>query len=156
EGDKVEAQIQFGWSVNGYGIGDLVAVMNEISDAEVDRLLGEYGEQYEIAKALRDSAAWHNVRYQARTELGLGAFLENGGYGAFTTTFEDLHGMEQLPGLAVQRLMESGYGFGGEGDWKTAALVRVMKIMAGGEGTSFMEDYTYHMQPGNELVLGAH
>ena len=156
EGDKVEAQMQFGWSVNGYGVGDLVAVMNEVTDAEVDRLLGEYAEQYEIAQALRDSTAWSHVRYQARIELGLRAFLENGGFGAFTTTFEDLHGMEQLPGLAVQRLMADGYGFGGEGDWKTAALVRIMKIMADGEGTSFMEDYTYHMQPGNELVLGAH
>jgi len=156
EGDKVEAQMQFGWSVNGYGVGDLVAVMNEVTDAEVERLLGVYTDEYEIAKTLRDSAAWSNVRYQARIELGLRAFLENGGFGAFTTTFEDLHGMEQLPGLAVQRLMADGYGFGGEGDWKTSALVRIMKMMAGGEGTSFMEDYTYHMQPGNELVLGAH
>lgn len=156
EGDKVEAQIRFGWSINGYGIGDLVAAMNEISDAEVDRLLGEYEDQYEIARQLRESASWTHVRYQARIELGLGAFLKNGGFGAFTTTFEDLHGMEQLPGLAVQRLMAAGYGFAGEGDWKTAALVRMMKTMAGGEGTSFMEDYTYHLEPGNELVLGSH
>jgi L-arabinose isomerase len=156
EGDKVEAQIRFGWSVNGYGIGDLVDVMKDIPDADVDRLLGEYVDQYEISKQVRESVAWSHVRYQARVELGLGTFLKDGGFGAFTTTFEDLHGMEQLPGLAVQRLMAAGYGFAGEGDWKTAALVRVMKTMAGGEGTSFMEDYTYHLEPGNEMVLGAH
>jgi len=156
EGNKVEAQMQFGWSINGYGIGDLVQVMNEVSDSELAALLGEYEDQYEISAAVRGTEIWENVRYQAKIELGLKAFLQNGGYGAFTTTFEDLHGMQQLPGLAVQRLMGQGYGFGGEGDWKTAALVRIMKIMAGGEGTSFMEDYTYHMEPGNELVLGAH
>ncbi|WP_166238702.1 L-arabinose isomerase [Paenibacillus turpanensis] len=157
EGDKVEAQIRFGWSVNGYGIGDLVAKMNEISDAEVNRLMDEYAELYDIVPAGRtDGAVRDSIREQARIELGMKAFLTEGGFGAFTTTFEDLHGMKQLPGLAVQRLMAEGYGFGGEGDWKTAALVRLMKIIAGNEGTSFMEDYTYHMEPGNELVLGAH
>lgn len=156
EGDKVEAQMRFGWAVNGYGVGDLVCMMNEATDDELDRLLGEYIEQYEISKSVRESSAWAHVRYQARIEIGLRAFLQNGGFGAFTTTFEDLHGLEQLPGLAVQRLMADGYGFGGEGDWKTAALVRVMKVMASGEGTSFMEDYTYHMEPGREMVLGAH
>lgn len=157
EGDKVEAQIQFGWSVNGYGVGDLVQRMRDISEAEVKRLFDEYSELYDIAgEGRKEGAIREAILEQARIELGLKAFLEEGGFGAFTTTFEDLHGMKQLPGLAVQRLMAAGYGFGGEGDWKTAALLRVMKIMAGGEGTSFMEDYTYHMEPGNELVLGAH
>lgn len=157
EGDKVEAQIEFGWAVNGYGVGDLVQRIQAVSDAEVGQLLAEYAEKYEISSTVReDSQKWNAVRGQARIELGLRGFLQDGEFGAFTTTFEDLHGMEQLPGLAVQRLMESGYGFGGEGDWKTAALVRVMKVMAGNEGTSFMEDYTYHLEPGNELILGAH
>jgi len=157
EGDKVEAQIRFGWSVNGYGVGDLVARVREVSDADVDRLMEEYESLYDIAPEGRREGAYREaIRYQARVELGLKAFLEEGGYTAFTTTFEDLHGLRQLPGLAVQRLMSQGYGFGGEGDWKTAALVRLMKIMAGNEGTSFMEDYTYHLDPDNELVLGAH
>ena len=159
EGDKVEAQIQFGWSVNGYGVGDLVSRVNGFSDAEVDRLLREYEEQYDLLPDLRDAGPGRDrVREQARIELGLRAFLQDGNFGAFTTTFEDLHGLPQLPGLAVQRLMGDGYGFAGEGDWKTAALVRVMKTMATGlsQGTSFMEDYTYHLEPGNELVLGAH
>jgi L-arabinose isomerase len=157
EGDKVEAQIKLGWSVNGYGIGDLVEYVNKVTDAEVDQLYAEYDKQYEIAAAaVTDSSIRESIREQARIELGMKAFLEAGDFGAFTTTFEDLHGIKQLPGLAVQRLMEAGYGFGGEGDWKTAALTRVMKILAGGEGTSFMEDYTYHLEPGKELVLGAH
>ena len=159
EGDKVEAQVQFGWSVNGYGVGDLVSRVNGFSDAEVDRLMREYEETYDLAPDVRTAGpARDRVREQARIELGLRAFLTDGGFGAFTTTFEDLHGLPQLPGLAVQRLMGDGYGFAGEGDWKTAALVRVMKVMASGlaAGTSFMEDYTYHLEPGNELVLGAH
>lgn len=157
EGDKVEAQIQFGWSINGYGIGDLVEYVREVSDADVNRLMEEYADLYDIVPEGRaDGAIRDAIRYQARVELGMKAFLQNGGFSAFTTTFEDLHGMEQLPGLAAQRLMAQGYGFAGEGDWKTAALVRLMKIIAGGEGTSFMEDYTYHMEPGNELVLGSH
>ena len=157
EGDKVEAQIKLGWSVNGYGIGDLTAGINAISDMEVDDLIKKYEEIYDFApEAGINGAAHHAVREQARIELGMKTFLEKGGFGALTTTFEDLHGLKQLPGLAIQRLMSHGYGFGGEGDWKTSALVRTMKIMAGGEGTSFMEDYTYHMEPGNEMVLGAH
>lgn len=157
EGDKVEAQIKFGWSVNGYGVGDLVQRINAVSDVEVNRLLNEYAETYEIPSAVRsDSYKWDRVRGQARIELGLKAFLRDGNFTAFTTTFEDLHGMEQLPGLAAQRLMEAGYGFAGEGDWKTAALVRILKVMTGNQGTSFMEDYTYHLEPGNELILGAH
>ncbi|WP_042462393.1 L-arabinose isomerase [Neobacillus dielmonensis] len=157
EGDKVEAQIKFGWTVDGYGVGDLVQRMNDVTEQEVDQLMAEYEEQYDIAsEGLTDGPVREAIRYQARIELGLKAFLEEGGYTAFTTTFEDLHGMRQLPGLAVQRLMEQGYGFGGEGDWKTAALVRLMKTLAGNQGTSFMEDYTYHLEPGNEMVLGAH
>jgi L-arabinose isomerase len=157
EGDKVEAQIQFGWTVNGFGVGDLVQRMNAVSDAEVARLFAEYAELYEMADEARSAGpVKESILVQARIELGLKMFLQEGGYSAFTTTFEDLHGMSQLPGLAVQRLMAEGYGFGGEGDWKTAALVRIMKIMAEGKDTSFMEDYTYHLEPGNELVLGAH
>jgi L-arabinose isomerase len=157
EGDKVEAQIQFGWSVNGYGVGDLVQRVKEISEADVNQLVEEYIEVYEIDSEVRGNvAAWESVREQARMELGIRAFLKEGNFTAFTTTFEDLHGLKQLPGLAVQRLMAEGYGFGAEGDWKTAALVRTMKIMANGEGTSFMEDYTYHLEPGNEQILGSH
>lgn len=157
EGDKVEAEIQFGWSVNGYGIGDLALRVQAVAEAEVEALFEEYKRQYELpAEALQPGAYQDAIKYQARIELGMKRFLEEGGFTAFTTTFEDLHGLEQLPGLAVQRLMEAGYGFAGEGDWKTAALVRLMKIMAGNVGTSFMEDYTYHMEQGNELVLGSH
>jgi len=157
EGDKVEAQIKFGWTVNGYGVGDLVQRMNDVSEQELDQLMAEYEEKYTIVpEGLTEGPVRESIRYQARIELGMKAFLEEGGYSAFTTTFEDLHGMRQLPGLAVQRLMEQGYGFAGEGDWKTAALVRLMKIIAGNEQTSFMEDYTYHFEPGNEMVLGAH
>ncbi|MFB9759432.1 L-arabinose isomerase [Ectobacillus funiculus] len=157
EGDKIEAQIKFGWTVNGYGVGDLVQRMNDISEQEVDQLFEEYKELYEIVpEGLGEGTVQESIREQARIELGLKAFLKEGNYTAFTTTFEDLHGIRQLPGLAVQRLMAEGYGFAGEGDWKTAALTRLMKIIAGGVGTSFMEDYTYHFEPGNELVLGAH
>lgn len=157
EGDKVEAQIKFGWTVNGYGVGDLVEYMNAVTEEELDHLMAEYEEKYDISEAgLTDGPVRDSIRYQGRIELGMKAFLTEGGYTAFTTTFEDLHGMKQLPGLAAQRLMEQGYGFAGEGDWKTAALVRLMKIIAGNKGTSFMEDYTYHFEPGNELVLGAH
>ncbi|MDF2961465.1 MAG: arabinose isomerase [Paenibacillus sp.] len=157
EGDKVEAQIKFGWSVNGYGIGDLVQRMNDISDSEVKQLFDEYSELYDIVPEGRENGPVRDaIMEQARIELGMKAFLQEGGFGAFTTTFEDLHGMKQLPGLAVQRLMAEGYGFGGEGDWKTSALVRLMKMIAGNVGTSFMEDYTYHFEPGNELILGAH
>ncbi|NLH96850.1 MAG: L-arabinose isomerase [Clostridiaceae bacterium] len=159
EGDKVEAQIKFGWSINGYGIGDLVARIANVSDSEADRLVREYGELYEIPAEVRSSKeAMEAIKEQARIEIGLRSFLMEGGFGAFTTTFEDLHGMKQLPGLAVQRLMADGYGFGAEGDWKTAAMVRMTKIMTEGlpGGTTFMEDYTYHLAPGNEMILGAH
>lgn len=157
EGDKVEAQIRFGWSVDGYGVGDLVQYVDAVGEQEVDRLMDEYEALYDIVPEGRTPGDVRDaIRYQARLELGIRTFLEEGGYTAFTTTFEDLHGLKQLPGLAVQRLMAQGYGFGGEGDWKTAALVRLMKVMAGNVGTSFMEDYTYHLDPSNELVLGAH
>jgi L-arabinose isomerase len=157
EGDKVEAQIKFGWSVNGYGIGDLVQYIKDVPEQKVKELFDEYAELYDIVpEGFHEGPVRESIREQARIELGLRAFLEERNFTAFTTTFEDLHGMKQLPGLAVQRLMAEGYGFGGEGDWKTAALVRMMKIMADGKGTSFMEDYTYHFEPGNEMILGAH
>jgi L-arabinose isomerase len=159
EGDKVEAEMQFGYSVNTYGIGDLVKVINDSTDKAVDNLVKEYEERYKVADALRKGNAQHAaLRDAARIELGLQTFLEAGGFKGFTDTFEDLHGMVQLPGIAAQRLMAKGYGFAGEGDWKTAALVRAMKTMGQGlpGGNSFMEDYTYHFEPGNNLVLGAH
>jgi L-arabinose isomerase len=155
EGDKVAAQRQFGYSVNGYGVGDLVAAVRQVSDAEADAVVKQYREQYEVKV---DEAHQASLRVQARIEAGMRAFLQKGGFSAFTTTFEDLHGLEQLPGLAVQRLMAEGYGFGAEGDWKTAALVRALKVMSSGMkgGTSFMEDYTYHLDPKGPKVLGAH
>ncbi|MEP7292188.1 MAG: L-arabinose isomerase [Chloroflexota bacterium] len=159
EGDKVEAQQRFGYAVHGYGVGDLVDVMQQVSDAEVDALLADYAGQYVIAPDLQAGGARHaSVREAARIELALRNFLTAGGFKAFTTTFEDLHGLAQLPGLACQRLMADGYGFAGEGDWKTAALVRTMKVMSAGlqGGTSFMEDYTYHLSPNGQKVLGAH
>jgi L-arabinose isomerase len=154
EGDKVAAQAQLGYSVNGYGVGDLVARMNRVEDGAVDKLVAEYRDVYSIAKSHDRPDA---LRVAAKIELGLRAFLEEGGFGAFTDTFQDLHGLDQLPGIAVQRLMADGYGFGGEGDWKTAALVRTMKVMAHGlpGGTSFMEDYTYDFS-GTPKILGSH
>ena len=151
--------MQFGYSVNGYGVGDLVKCVNEASDREVDRLVQEYEASYAVAPALRKNGKQRNsLREAARIELGLRAFLTAGGFKGFTDTFEDLHGLAQLPGLAAQRLMADGYGFGAEGDWKTCALVRAMKVMAAGlkGGTSFMEDYTYHLHPKGMQVLGAH
>lgn len=159
EGDKVEAQIRFGYTVSGYGIGDLVKAIKEVAESDVAHLVDEYISTYEVDKAGLPGGEYHpNVRVQARYELGLKAFLQQGGFTAFTTTFEDLHGLEQLPGLAVQRLMAQGYGFGAEGDWKHAALVRALKVMGEGlpGGTSFMEDYTYHLDPAGMKVLGAH
>jgi L-arabinose isomerase len=154
EGDKVAAQAQLGYSVNGYGVGDLVARMGQVSDGEVNALVREYREAYSLAK---EHDREESLFIAAKIELGLRGFLEEGGFGAFTDTFQDLHGLGQLPGIAVQRLMAEGYGFGGEGDWKTAALVRTMKVMAHGMpgGTSFMEDYTYDFS-GTPKVLGSH
>ncbi|HHU92230.1 MAG TPA: L-arabinose isomerase [Halanaerobiaceae bacterium] len=157
EGDKVEAEIKFGYSVNGYGIGNLVSYVEEVTDGDIDNLVKEYKEEYNIVlELLEDGSMYQSLREGARIELGLRAFLEEGNFKGFTTNFETLHGMKQLPGLAVQRLMADGYGFGAEGDWKTAALVRAMKVMAGGKETSFMEFYTYHLEPGNQKTLGSH
>ncbi|MBN1782606.1 L-arabinose isomerase [bacterium] len=159
EGDKVEAQIRLGYSVNGFGMGDLVAAVNEVSDKEIDQLISVYKDSYDLVKELHQGGSQNQaLKDAAKIELGMRKFLENGGFKAFTTTFEDLHGLTQLPGLAVQRLMADGYGFGAEGDWKTAALVRAMKVMGAGlkGGTSFMEDYTYHLDPKSMKVLGAH
>jgi L-arabinose isomerase len=159
EGDKVEAQLRLGVTVSGYGVGDLVEAVNGASDAEVDRLVREYDESYDVVPELRAGGERReSLRDAARIEAGLRAALEQVGARAFTDTFEDLHGLKQLPGIAAQRLMADGYGFGGEGDWKTAALVRIMKMMGEGlpGGTSFMEDYTYHLAPGRQLILGAH
>ncbi len=158
EGDKVEAQIRLGYSVSGYGVGDLVARVQQVSDAQADHLVQEYAERYVAGPGTQGDSGRKGLRAAAKIELGLRAFLGDGGFKAFTTSFEQLHGLEQLPGLAVQRLMADGYGFGAEGDWKTAALVRAMKVMAAGlpGGTSFMEDYTYHLVSGDMKVLGAH
>lgn len=159
EGDKVEAELKFGYSVNTYGIGDLVKVIGEVSDQETDMLVQEYEDHYNVMSILRKGGERHDsLREAARIEAGLRHFLQDGNFKGFSDTFEDLHGMQQLPGLAVQRLMAEGYGFSAEGDWKTAALVRAMKTMATGlpGGNSFMEDYTYHFEPNNEMVLGSH
>jgi L-arabinose isomerase len=159
EGDKVNAQMRLGYSVNGYGVGDLVRFVDEVSDSDIDELIEEYGDQYAIGSALRPGGNRHqSLRDGARIEIGMRRFLEDGNFKGFTTTFEDLHGLAQLPGLGPQRLMAEGYGFAGEGDWKTAALVRAMKVMAAGlpHGTSFMEDYTYHLSPDGMKVLGSH
>ena len=156
EGNKVDAQIQFGYAVDGYGVGDVLKYVSQVTDAETDKLVGEYFDLYAVPD--RSDAAMKSIRAAARQEIGIRAFLEAGNYSAFTTTFENLYGFDQLPGLASQRLMADGYGFGAEGDWKTAALLRSMKLMAAGRpgGVSFMEDYTYHFEPGRERVLGAH
>jgi L-arabinose isomerase len=157
DGDKVEAEYKFGFSVNTHGIGDLVKVIDGVEDRAVDTLIDEYKDSYSIADALLGDRQ-QSLKDAARIEVGMRQFLQDGNYKGFSDTFEDLYGMKQLPGIAAQRLMRDGYGFAGEGDWKTAALVRAMKVMATGlkGGNSFMEDYTYHFEPGNSLVLGAH
>jgi L-arabinose isomerase len=159
EGDKVEAQLRLGVEVNGFGIGELACRVRELTDAATDRLVTQYDQEYAMAPALRAGGERReSLRYAARAELGLRAFLDAGRFNAFTDTFEDLYGLAQLPGIAVQRLMADGYGFGAEGDWKTAALVRAIKVMGSGlkGGASFMEDYTYHLNPSGPMVLGAH
>ncbi|MER5895389.1 L-arabinose isomerase [Streptomyces sp. NPDC001876] len=159
EGDKVEAQLRFGVSVNTYGVNDLVDVVDSADESVVSALVKEYDDTYRLAPELRTGGERHeSLRYAARIEAGLNTFLDEGGFKAFTTNFEDLGGLRQLPGLAVQRLMSRGYGFGGEGDWKTAVLLRALKVAAAGlpGGTSFMEDYTYDLTPGSEVILGAH
>jgi len=159
EGDKVEAELRFGVSVNTYGVNDLVESVDAVPDAGIDSLVTQYEDLYDVSAELRSGGQRHeSLRYGARIELGLRSFLAAGGFTAFTTNFEDLGGLRQLPGLAVQRLMADGYGFGAEGDWKTSVMLRTLKVMAGGlpGGTSFMEDYTYHLAPGHERILGAH
>lgn len=159
EGDKVDAEIKFGYSVNTHGVGDLVKMISDVKENTISRLCDEYEMQYKVTPQLRKGNMQHeSLRQAAKIEIGLRKFLKEGNYKGFTDTFEDLHGLVQLPGIAVQRLMAEGYGFGAEGDWKTAALVRAMKTMGTGlsGGNSFMEDYTYHFEPGNEMVLGSH
>lgn len=159
EGDKVEAEAHFGASINTYGVNDLVEIVDRIRPADIDKLIREYKSSYDIAPELLPGGDRHaSLRHGAQIELGLRKFLQEGGFHAFTTNFEDLGGLRQLPGLAVQRLMADGYGFGGEGDWKTALMLRTIKVMAEGlaGGTSFMEDYTYDLTPGRERILGAH
>jgi L-arabinose isomerase len=159
DGDKVEAEYKFGYSVNTYGIGDLVKVINETTDKETELLIQEYEDQYTLQASLKKGGNQRNSLIDAaRIEIGLRNFLQQGNFKGFTDTFEDLYGMKQLPGIAAQRLMAEGYGFAGEGDWKTTALVRAMKVMGSGlaGGNSFMEDYTYHFDPDNSMVLGSH
>ena len=159
DGDKVEAQMKFGYAVNTHGVGDLVAVINKIRNRQVDDLCEVYSKEYKLAPSLKKNGTqYQSLRDAAKIELGLRKFLRDGDFKGYTDTFEDLHGLLQLPGIATQRLMKDGYGFGAEGDWKTAALVRAMKVMAAGlpGGNSFMEDYTYHFEPGNNMVLGSH
>lgn len=159
EGDKVEAQSVFGYEVNGYGLSDLTEYINRASDTDIDQLCTEYADSYTLAAGLEAGGERHDaLRDAAQIELGLREFLEAGGFTAFTNTFENLTGMKQLPGIATQRLMADGYGFGAEGDWKTAGLLRAVKVMADGldQGTSFMEDYTYHFAPNGNRCLGAH
>jgi L-arabinose isomerase len=159
EGDKVASELRFGFEVNTHGVGDLVEHVEATEESCVSSLISEYEDIYEISKDLRSGGERHEeLRYGARLELGIRSFLEAGNYKGFTDTFEDLHGLRQLPGLATQRLMADGYGFGGEGDWKTAVLLRALKVMSQGleGGTSFMEDYTYHLAPGDHQVLGSH
>jgi L-arabinose isomerase len=159
DGDKVAAEMTFGFSVNTYAVGDLVAVINQVSDEEVSHLIDEYESDYELAAGIGKGEERHNaLRDAARIELGLKYFLKDGNFKGYTNTFEDLHGMKQLPGIGSQRMMAAGYGYAGEGDWKTSAMVRALKVMGSGlpGGNSFMEDYTYHFDPSNNLVLGSH
>lgn len=161
EGDKVEAQVKFGWEIDAYPVNDIVEYVNAVSKGDIDALVDEYYSKYEILLEGRDEAEFKkHVEVQAGIELGFEKFLTEKNYHAIVTHFDDLGGLKQLPGLAIQRLMEKGYGFGGEGDWKTAAMVRLMKIMASNtpnaKGTSFMEDYTYNFVPGKEGILQAH
>ena len=153
DGDKIEAQIKLGWQVDHYGVGDIIRMTEAVTESQIDAQMAEYEKYYTM-----DTDNIDAVRYQAREEVAIQKFMEQEGFGAFQTNFEDLQGLRQLPGLAAQDLMRQGYGFGAEGDWKLAALTRVMKLMAEGldGGTAFMEDYTYHFEPGNEMLLGAH
>ncbi|MBA1433956.1 L-arabinose isomerase [Bombilactobacillus bombi] len=157
EGDKIQAQIQMGWTVDYFGVGDLVAEMKQVSDADVEKEYNKLKDEYEFVVGDNDSASFeHAVRYQLKQYIAMTRFFERGGYSAFTTNFEDLWGLEELQGLAAQLLMRDGYGFAGEGDWKTAALLRVFKIMTHNKQTAFMEDYTLDLRSGHEAILGSH
>ena len=153
EGDKVEVQTKLGWQVNTWAVGDLVKVMNAVTEEEIDALMAEYTSKYDINTPNIDA-----IRYQAREEIAMKKMLDANGCQAFTNTFQDLYGMEQLPGLASQHLMAQGYGYGGEGDWKVSAMTAIMKAMGenGNGASAFMEDYTYHLVEGQEYSLGAH
>lgn len=151
DGSRVSAEMKFGWSVNYYAVGDLVAQINKVSESDIDILIEEYKSKYTIVTDNIEA-----IREQAKYEIGMMRFMEKGGFGAYTNTFEDLYGLKQLPGLASQRMMEAGFGFGAEGDWKTAAMLRIMKAMSNNDSTAFMEDYTYNLEKGNEMILGAH
>jgi L-arabinose isomerase len=159
DGDKVAAEMTFGFSVNTYAVGDLVAVINQVSDSDISALIDEYADTYQLASGLENGGRRNQaLRDAAKIELGLKYFLKDGNFKGYTNTFEDLHGMKQLPGIGSQRMMAAGYGYAGEGDWKTSAMVRALKVMGSGlkGGNSFMEDYTYHFDPSNSLVLGSH
>ncbi|WP_080876085.1 L-arabinose isomerase [Oceanobacillus timonensis] len=157
DGDKIEAQIQFGWTVDYFGIGDLVQYVNAVKEEEIDALFAEYEKLYAFDYGTYSKEEWEaSVKVQASYEIAIKRFLDDGGYSAFTSNFEDLYGMKQLPGLAVQRLMAQGYGFAGEGDWKTAALDRLLKVMSHNQSTGFMEDYIYELAEGQESILESH
>ncbi|MFD1392302.1 L-arabinose isomerase [Lacticaseibacillus jixianensis] len=157
DGDRVEAQIKFGWTVDYYALHDVVEVIDAVSEADINQAYADLTAKYTVVRGDNDAAKYdHAVRYQLREYLGIKKFLDDRGYNCFTTNFEDLHGLEQLPGLAAQLLMAEGYGFGAEGDWKTAALSRILKVMAHNQQTSFMEDYTLDLRPGHEAILGSH
>lgn len=159
EGDKVASQIDFGFPVNGYALGDLAEAIRAVPPGETDKLVSLYADTCRIeSQLLNKETSREQLKNAAAIELGMQSFLESGDFSAFTTTFENLHGLKQFPGLAVQRLMADGYGFGAEGDWKTAAFTRIMKLAGEDlhEGSFFMEDYTCHLEPGNMQVLGAH
>lgn len=157
EGDKVQAQIQLGWTVDYYGVGDLVAEINKVQESEIDEQYADLKSKYTLVPGDMDESAYQKtVRYQLKQYIAMKRFFERGGYSAFTSNFEDLHGLEQLQGLSAQLLMRDGYGFAGEGDWKTAALLRTFKIMTNNQKTAFMEDYTLDLRPGHEAILGSH
>lgn len=157
DGDKIEAQIKFGWTVDYWGVGDLVEYVNAVDGTKIDDLYVKLQDQYEFVAGQNEPEKYeHNVKYQLREYLGIKAFLTDKGYSAFTTNFEDLVGLEQLPGLAAQLLMADGFGFAGEGDWKTAALTRLLKIVSHNQATAFMEDYTLDLRQGHEAILGSH
>ncbi|MFV0441043.1 MAG: L-arabinose isomerase [Lachnospirales bacterium] len=157
EGDKVFAQMKLGWSVNTHPVGDLKKYVDNVSNEEIEKIYAEYLDKYEISEeTLKDSEKVDSIKYQGKLEIAMEKFLTEGGFGAYTNTFEDLHGLDQLPGLASQRLMEKGFGFGPEGDWKVSAMINIIKAMGGNKGTSLMEDYTYDMPDGDEKILGAH